>query len=1181
MATLTADPDEAPAPATAATAALRRSPTPTVSSLADGSSDDLFASEADLADEEARRWPSTAPQRHRARRPAAGQATPAAPAAAREAAAPLTRGQRDPARYEVDGEHGRGGLGRVMRAQDRDLGRSVAIKELLRRDPIGEVRFFREAMLTARLEHPGIVPVHEAGRWPDGTPFYTMKLVDGRPLKALLEGAVGYAARLALLPHVAAVADAIAYAHERGIIHRDLKPSNVIVGQFGETVVIDWGLAKEVGSADGEPDGAAGPFRKSGGGDLTATGAVLGTPAYMPLEQASGAEVDERADVYAIGAILYDLLAGRAPYPGAQERALQAILAAPPPPVEELEPQVAPDLAAIVARAMARAAADRYPNARGLAEDLKRFLTGQLVSAHHYGPRQLLRRWAARHRAPLAVAAIAATSLAVGGTLAVQQIIAQRDTAERERDTARHERAAAAAARATAEAKADQMILTTAERYLVEDPTRTLSILSEYPDTGADWARVAQLATDAVSRGVAARVFDTGDTTTTRLRYSVDGAYLAAAGSRTLLVWRTSDWRLVVEDRISGRSADGAPSALAAASSRPLFVSVHTAGEVRVADAVAGTVRRWKAPVELADVTIDDAGQAVTAIGADGALRRWSLTDGSERVIPAHRGAGNELPCSADGRWMLSVGSDGRALVWDASLPDDRPRRVLDLPKVERPIAAISADGSRLAISDAYSAIWVWWRDPSRGRTPLRLTTDGTLYQMAFSADGTQLLASYQGDRVRQWDLATGAGTFHTGGVTMAVGAAGLVATGAGDGSVRLRDLSTDWQRSLLGHRSPIRWMAVAPTGEISSIADGGELRVWSRTTHPVWIRRSPSFAFAGRFLPDSRHLLTASFGGEIELWDVAAGTVVTYPGHAGGDVVRSFAGGGIVAASIGAGGLRIWPPGRAMLDFPAVEATRQIAVVEDGDDVLVLVGTKNGELWRVDVGSGRCELVRRYPSAIVSVAGRTSLPWVAIGSQDGTVDLWDPTQSTFIEQCRLDGLRGLTVLADGSIVALDGKQVLHRGSRSGADRVEATDVPVSSDGARLVAGTSGRWFTSHSDAGEVRIWDDRGHSAPPILTGVGHADAALSEQHSLAIAGGANGVLAVRDLRTGGELELEIGPKIGDVDIAPDGRRISVAAGEILIAWQLDELRPPSDPSALRRWLRARPSPSERETSP
>jgi serine/threonine protein kinase len=161
-------------------------------------------------------------------------------------------------------------------------------------------------LITARLEHPGIVPVYEAGRWSDGTPFYAMKLVAGRPLRDLILERTTVDERVGLLHHVIAVADAIAYAHGRNIIHRDLKPSNVIVGDFGETVVIDWGLAKDL-SVTEESIVGGGPFREALDDGLTSAGTILGTPAYMAPEQARGEPVDQRADVFAIGAMLWEL----------------------------------------------------------------------------------------------------------------------------------------------------------------------------------------------------------------------------------------------------------------------------------------------------------------------------------------------------------------------------------------------------------------------------------------------------------------------------------------------------------------------------------------------------------------------------------------------------------------------------------------------------------------------------------------------------------------------------------------------------------------------------------------------------------------------------------------------------------------------------------------------------------
>ena len=157
----------------------------------------------------------------------------------------------DPEHYILTEEIARGGMGRILRARDRRLGRQIAIKENLVNTGDHARRFEREARITARLQHPSIVHIHEAGVWPTGEPFFAMKLVSGRPLDRVIADTTTMAERLALLPRLAAACDAIAYAHSQRIIHRDLKPGNVLIGDFGETVVIDWGLAKDLDANDG------------------------------------------------------------------------------------------------------------------------------------------------------------------------------------------------------------------------------------------------------------------------------------------------------------------------------------------------------------------------------------------------------------------------------------------------------------------------------------------------------------------------------------------------------------------------------------------------------------------------------------------------------------------------------------------------------------------------------------------------------------------------------------------------------------------------------------------------------------------------------------------------------------------------------------------------------------------
>ena len=245
---------------------------------------------------------------------------------------PLVRPDReagdDSTRYRIDGEIARGGMGAVLKGRDPDLGRDVAIKVLredLRDDPDMVRRFVEEAQIGGQLQHPGIVPIYELGAFADRRPFFSMKLVKGHTLAALLDGRKDPPSDLPRFLNIfESIAQTVAYAHARGVIHRDLKPSNVMVGSFGEVQVMDWGLAKVLPRGGVVDDAAAGkPDRDetviatarsgSGDSDLSHAGSVLGTPSYMAPEQARGEidRVDERADVFALGSILCEVLTGQ------------------------------------------------------------------------------------------------------------------------------------------------------------------------------------------------------------------------------------------------------------------------------------------------------------------------------------------------------------------------------------------------------------------------------------------------------------------------------------------------------------------------------------------------------------------------------------------------------------------------------------------------------------------------------------------------------------------------------------------------------------------------------------------------------------------------------------------------------------------------------------------------------
>jgi tetratricopeptide (TPR) repeat protein/tRNA A-37 threonylcarbamoyl transferase component Bud32 len=336
----------------------------------------------------------------------------------------------DGQRFRVLRPHARGGLGAVFVALDSELHREVALKQILDShadDPVSRQRFLNEAEITGGLEHPGIVPVYGLGAYKDGRPYYAMRFIRGDSLKEAIERFHADASLKSdpgrrslelrkLLRRFLGVCNAMEYAHSRGVLHRDIKPGNIIVGRHGETLVVDWGLAKATGQAEPVSDERTLVPSSASGTAETLPGSALGTPSYMSPEQAEGQldRLGPRSDVYSLGATLYCLLTGKPPFEGDPVDVIPAVQRGEFPAPRTLEPTLDQALEAVCLKAMARDPDVRYSSCQALAEDVEHWMADEPVTAWREPFSRRALRWSRRNRAAVAGAAMALVAGMVG-----------------------------------------------------------------------------------------------------------------------------------------------------------------------------------------------------------------------------------------------------------------------------------------------------------------------------------------------------------------------------------------------------------------------------------------------------------------------------------------------------------------------------------------------------------------------------------------------------------------------------------------------------------------------------------------------------------------------------------------------------------------------------------------------
>jgi WD40 repeat protein len=944
---------------------------------------------------------------------------------------------------------GSGGSGVVHRAWQISLQRFVAVKlvGVADGDAIEGERFLREARMAAGLAHPHIVPIYEVGVH-EGRHFLVMRLVTGPSLNKLQ------------LPHRRAVelmvpvAMAIEYAHHCGIVHRDLKPHNLIIESDGHVWVTDFGLARST----------------RGGTTVTANGGVLGTPAYMPPEQARGQRCDERSDVYSLGATLYEMLAGKPPFDEQGDLLVQVtrVLTVDPPPLRRHQPRLPANLETIVAKAMAKDPDRRYQTAGELADDLRRHLHGEPIAARPPGVLRQVIRWARRHPVP-GVALACALALGLGGlfhTFSVKRQLAETTLAE-----------------ANALGAAGQW---EAARLRYEEAGRSfwrLGLASVAPELGL---------LDAHHQAPRPVLVLPGHRGTVRgLAFLPDGRRaLSASDDGTLRLWdvpRAQTLR-VLRGHTGGvtsvaLSDDGSRALSGGADGSARVWEVETGRELRRLDTRGGAVLK---------VALAPGGRRALTRTDQGVVQLWDLGSGRElRSLETNPRRVVAVAFSPDGRLAVTgrnIETQGALINARASLWETETGRELQTfggftAEVES--WAFSPDGRRL-LSASYDRMLSVW-DVASGRRLMALK--GHMHGIkgaAFSARDRILVSGGLDNIVNLWDADTGqlVRSFDTGSSVeaLALSPDGRFILTGGDGSaLELWDVTVGHEaRAFAGHDMETGGVALFPDGRLAaSVGVDPHLRIWDVATGREV--RSIDLAAGTHTVavsPDGKRLATGARLGNVRLWDVATGAeLLKYRGQSVG--VRGLAfspDGRLLISGEESGWVRIWDSasGLPLQSWQHQADTRGVAFSPDGR--LALSASYDGTISLREALSGRevLHMVTQPPEKIGAAAFSPDGRLAVTGDDGKAVRLWDLRTGRQLRQFL--GHRGDV---RGVAFSPDGRRIFSA-SRDRSVRVwdvesghELHAFPWSTGGIRSFAlSPDGRFGLAGSDDGSMNLWD-------------------------------------------------------------------------------------------------------------
>jgi eukaryotic-like serine/threonine-protein kinase len=982
-------------------------------------------------------------------------------------------------RFSIVRPHAKGGLGQVFVALDSELNREVALKELRPEradDPVNRTRFLLEAEVTGMLEHPGVVPVYGLGSDSRGRPFYAMRLVKGDTLQQAIDrfhasGAASPAdprqwnlSLRQLLNSFVVVCNVLAYAHSRGVIHRDLKPANILLGPYGETLVVDWGLAKVVGSAEEVDDsGAVEPSlqpssRPGSSSSETLPGTALGTPAYMSPEQSEGQQVGPQSDVYSLGATLYCLLTGKPPVDDTDLGAvLRRVGRGEFPPPRVVNPRVPKALEAIALKAMALKPKERYASPRELAHDLERWLADEPVAVFREPLATRLTRWGRRHRTlATALGALLVTAVVA---LAISTAFISREQAATEKQRARAVEAAESLRRE------DYMHrINLADRELSVDNLRhAQELLAGCPRDLRDWEW------DYLNRlcKVEPPVF--------RTTSGVDGVAFRPDGKRIAAVGE--DGTVQVLDSRTGKvleSLAGQRAAVFCVAFSPDCRHLALAGEdrkIRLLDLATGQ-EVFSRGGQLGEsqglaycVAFSPDGRYLVAgseVGGSeiGLAIIWNVADGSELLrLPGHEKAAECVAFSPDGRLVATGSWAGILRLWDART--GQLLRVVPAHGQDRISAvAFDPDGRRLATASYDRTVKIW--NATTG-DPLKTLKghSGFVSGVAFSRDGRRLASIGGEDKtIKIWDPLTGRELLSLHGHTdtctwVAFSPDGRrLASASVDRTIRI------WDATALTGNEGLESLTCELDDEVASVAfdPHGSFLASSSWNKTVWVHdaqsgallrtcENPGRVFRVVFSPDGRQLAAAGVSpgrtAFVKVWDTATGSEVGPTIH---DKSMPFS-------------VAFDPAGRYLLK----EGPGHTVKVWDARtrDPLGEIGRHDHQIWAMKF----------------SPDGRR----LATASVDGTVRIWawDPAHLGQMQKPELT--LGVRVIGFGDRVAFspDGLRLATAGEEHTVKLWDAkTGQPLqilhghTGDVFAVAFAQSGQWLASAGEDTTIRLWD-------------------------------------------------------------------------------------------------------------